>query len=172
MRDHSPDSGPSARSVGGIVTSTEHACECLRASPPSSVNLVVFSGYLCSASARPLGVLFLLSTYVHEPNEFRRWCQMRKKYPSGSEMGTSFRATGAIFNAHPRPLLRAEGNFRLGTSSTRYNFGNVSARSRDGEESSKSTPQGRPFDSYQSDSRANSLINHYKIDSFQLPGVT
>ena len=63
-------------------------------------------------------------------------------------MGTSSLATEAIFNVHPRPLQRAEGNFCLGMAYARYIFGNVSARSRDGEESSKSTPRGRPFDSY------------------------
>ena len=59
VRDHSPDSGPSARSVGGIVTSTEHACECLRASPPSSVNLVLFQRLPLQRQCATLGGSFL-----------------------------------------------------------------------------------------------------------------
>ena len=83
-------------------------------------------------------------------------------------MGTSSLATEAIFNVHPRPLQRAEGNFCLGMAYTRYIFGNVSARSCDGEESSKSIPQGRPFVSCQSDSKADSLTIHYKNHSFRV----
>ena len=52
VRDHSPDSGPSARSVGGIVTSIEHACECLRTTRNGLNAFFTTTSAVCTADYR------------------------------------------------------------------------------------------------------------------------